>query len=112
GGLAELLQQEDLVGIAAGEPVGAVDADDVEFALAGGVAEAVEGGAVEPRARIALVDVDVIVFEFVALCGRPAPQGVELTVDRLVTPLPLGRDAGVDRGSHGLHSDLALNCSN
>src|SRR5262249_20938011 len=112
GGLAELLQQEDLVGVAPSESVGAVDADDVEFALAGGVAEAVEGGAVEPRARIALVDVDVIVFEFVAVCGRPAPQGVELAVDRPVTPLPLGRDSGVDRRSHGLHSDLAMSCSN
>ena len=61
GGLAELLQQEDLVGVAAGQPVGAVDADDVELALAGGVAEAVEGRAVEPRAGVALVDVDVIV---------------------------------------------------
>ncbi len=111
-GLAELLQQEDLVGITPGESIGAIDADDFEFALAGGVAEAVEGGAVEPRTRITLVDVDVIVFEFVAVCGRPAPQGVELAVDRLVTPLPLGRDAGVDRGSHGPHSHLVMNCSN
>src|SRR3954464_3276581 len=51
-GLAELLQEEDLVGVAAGQPVGGVDAEDVELALAGGVAEAVERGAVEPRARI------------------------------------------------------------
>jgi hypothetical protein len=71
-GLAELLQEEDLVGVAAGQPVGAVDAEDVELALSGGVAEAVERGAVEPRARIALVDVDVIVLEFVAVGGRPA----------------------------------------
>ena len=82
GGLAELLQQEDLVGVAAGQPVGAVDAEDVELALAGGVAEAVEGRAVEPRAGVALVDVDVIVVEFVAVGGRPAAQGVELAVDR------------------------------
>ena len=51
GGLAELLQQQDLVGIAPSESVGAVDADDFEFALVGGVAEAVEGGAVEPCAE-------------------------------------------------------------
>ena len=56
-GPAEFLQQEDLVGIAAGQPVGAVDRDDVELALAGGVAEAVEGRAIEPRAGVALVDV-------------------------------------------------------
>ena len=110
GGLAELLQQEDLVGVAAGQPVGAVDADDVELALAGGVAEAVEGGAVEPRAGVALVDVDVIVLEFVAVGGGPAAQGVELAVDRLVTPLLLGRDPGIDRGSHGLHSDPEMSC--
>ena len=70
-GLAEFLEQEDLVGIAAGEAVGAVDDDDVESAR-GGVAEPVKGRAVEPRARIALVGVDVNVFEFVAVCGRPS----------------------------------------
>jgi hypothetical protein len=44
GGLAQFLQQEDRVGRAPGQPVGAGDADDVAFALAGGVAEAVAGG--------------------------------------------------------------------
>ena len=105
GGLAELLQQEDLVGVAPGQPVGAVDAEDVELALAGGVAEAVECGAVEPRARVALVDVDMIVLEFVAVGGRPAAQGVELAVDGLLTPLLLGRDPGVDGRFHRVRSD-------
>jgi hypothetical protein len=48
-GPAEFLQQEDLVGVAPCQPVGAVDGDDVEFALAGGVAKAVEGRSVEAR---------------------------------------------------------------
>ncbi|HMB03195.1 MAG TPA: hypothetical protein VKP69_05560 [Isosphaeraceae bacterium] len=108
GGPAEFLQQEDLVGVAAGQSVGAVDAEDVELALAGGVAETVECGAVEPRARIALVDVNVIVFEFVAVGGRPAAQGVELAVHGLLTPLLLGRDPGVNGRFHLVRSDSEM----
>jgi hypothetical protein len=52
----------------------------------------------------------VIVFEFVALGGRPAAQGLELAVDRLVTPLLVGRDAGVERRFHELHSDPGKRC--
>ena len=44
-GPAELLQEDDLIGVAAGQAVGAVDRDDVELALACGVAEPVEGRA-------------------------------------------------------------------
>jgi len=110
GSLAELLQQEDLVGVAAGQPVGAVDAEDVELALAGGVAEAVERRTIEPRARVALVNVDMIVFQFVAVGGRPAAQGVELAVHGLLTPLLLGRDPGVDGRFHLVRSDSEMRC--
>src|SRR4051794_23344766 len=109
GGLAELLQEEDLVGVAAGEPVGAIDAEDVELALAGGVAEAVQRGAVEPRARIALTNVDVTVLEFMAAGGRPAAEGGEPAVDGLLTPLPHGRDPGVDRRFHRARSYSKIN---
>ena len=80
------------------------------LALAGGVAEAVECRAVEPRARITLVDIDMIVFEFVAVGGRPAAEGLELAVNRLVTPLLVGRDSGVDRRFHGVLSGHEMRC--
>jgi hypothetical protein len=109
GGLAKFLQQEDLVGVASGQSIRAVDADDVEFALARGVAEAVEGRAIEPSAGVTLIDVNMIVFEFVAVGGGPATQGVELAVNRLVASLLVGRDPGVNRGSHDPRSDLDMN---
>ncbi|XBH01922.1 hypothetical protein V5E97_26780 [Singulisphaera sp. Ch08] len=47
GGTAEFLEQEDLVGVSASEPIRTEDSDDIELALAGGVTESVEGRAVE-----------------------------------------------------------------
>jgi hypothetical protein len=99
-GPAELLQQEDLVGVTPRQPVGAEDRDDIELAGAGGVAEAVEGGSVEARSGVSLVDEDVLVLELMPAIRGPAAEGRELAVDRLVTPLPLGRDPGRDGGSH------------
>jgi hypothetical protein len=70
-GLAEFFEEEDLVGVLAGQAVGAVDGQDVEFALAGGVAEAARAGAAEPRPRVALVGEDVLGPQLVPLCGSP-----------------------------------------
>jgi hypothetical protein len=111
-GPAEFLKQEDLVGVTPGQPVGGIDRDDLELTLTRGITEAIECRAVEPRPRVTLIDVNMLVFEIVALGGRPASRGVELAVNRLVPPLLVGRDSGVDRGSHGLHSDDEVqNCS-
>src|SRR5207248_698156 len=74
--------------------------------LAGGVAEAVEGGAVEPRPGVALVNEDMIALEFVAVGRGPGAEGTDLAVDGLVTPLLLGRDPGINGGSHGPNSPL------
>ena len=70
-GLAKFFEEEDLVGVLAGQAVGAVDRQDVEFPRAGGIAEAVQAGAVEPRPRIALVGEDVLRPQFVPSFGGP-----------------------------------------
>ena len=64
--LAELLQEEDLVGVLAGQAVGAEDGQDVELAVAGGVPQAVESGAVQALAGVALVGEDVLGAELMA----------------------------------------------
>jgi hypothetical protein len=99
-GPAEFLEQEDLVGVAAGEPVGAVDGEDLELALASGVAKAVEGGAVEPRSGVTFINENMSFCEFMAVGRGPGAEGLELAVDGLVTTLLLGRHSGINGGSH------------
>jgi chitinase len=53
-GAAELLQDQRLVGILAGEPVGAEHRDDVDLGIADGVAQCVEAGPVEPGDHVNL----------------------------------------------------------
>jgi hypothetical protein len=71
GGLAQLLQQEHLVGVAAREAVRAVHGDDGEGAFPRGVAEAIQCGPIEARAGVALVGEDVLGPERVALRLHP-----------------------------------------
>ena len=54
-GAAELLQEQDLIGVVAGQPVRAEHRDDVDLGVADGVAQRVEPGPVEPCAAVALV---------------------------------------------------------
>jgi hypothetical protein len=51
-GLAQLLQEQDLVGILAGQSIGAEDGDDVEIAAEGGVSQAIQAGPIESGTRV------------------------------------------------------------
>src|SRR5262249_52822199 len=73
----------------------------VEGALARRVAEAVEGGPVQARAGVALVGEDVLGSERVARRLHPLTEGSQLPLNRLIALLAAGRDAGVDRCTHG-----------
>jgi hypothetical protein len=59
-GLAELFEQQRLVGVLAGQAVGAEDGDHSDGAVLNGVPEPVQGGPVQPGAGIAFVGVDVL----------------------------------------------------
>ena len=100
-GAAELLQEQDLVGVPARQAVGGQRGDDPDGAVAHGVAQRVEAGSVEPAAAVTLVAEHVLVGEGVAVGGGPGAQGGELAVDGLLALLALGRDAGVEGGAHG-----------
>src|SRR3954464_805234 len=100
-GAAELLQEQDLVGVLARQPVRGQHGDDPDGAVAHGVAQRVQAGSVEPAAAVALVAEDVLVGEGVAVVGDPGAQGGELAVDGLLALLALGRDAGIKGGAHG-----------
>jgi hypothetical protein len=100
-GPAELLQEQDLVGVAPRQAIGAQHRDEPDGAVADGVAQRVEAGSVEAAAAVALVAEDVLLGELMAVGGGPSAQGGELAVDRLLALLALGRDAGVEGGAHG-----------
>ena len=100
-GAAELLQEQDLVGVLAGQAVGGEDAEDLDLAVAHAIAQGVEAGPVEAGAAAALVPEHVVVVQVVTLGLGPGAQGGELAVDGLLALLALGRDASVDGGAHG-----------
>jgi hypothetical protein len=87
---AELLEQQDLIGVAPRQTVGAQHRDEVDSAVADRVAQGVEAGSVEAGATVALVTEDVLLRELVPSSRSPAPQGSELAVNRLLAFLALG----------------------
>jgi hypothetical protein len=70
-GAAELLQQQDLVGVLARKAVGGQHGDDADGAVAHGVAQRVQAGPVEPAAAVTLVAEDVLIGEGVSTGGCP-----------------------------------------
>jgi len=57
--LPELLEEQDLIGILASQPVRAQDGDDIDDALLHRVAESVQARPIQAGARVSLVNVDV-----------------------------------------------------
>ena len=101
---AELLQQQDLVGVSARQPVGGQHGDDPDGTVVHGVAQSVEPGSVEPAAAVALVTEDMLVGHDMVSRNRPGVQGGELAVDGLIAFLALGGHAGIESGAHGGHT--------
>jgi hypothetical protein len=99
-GLAELLQEQDLVGVLAGQPVGVEDGDDVEAPASCGVPESVKAGPVEAGAGVTLVGVDAVIGEVMSVRRRPGSEDVNLAVDRLLAFLSPGGHPGIDRRTH------------
>jgi hypothetical protein len=94
----ELLEDQHLVGVGAREAIGAQAEHAVQDAGLGGVAQAIEPGTVEPRARVAVIDElldDLVAGRF----GRGA-QRFELRGDRAALLLALGRHARVEADPH------------
>src|SRR3954469_23977028 len=77
---ADLFQEQDLVGVFAGEAIGGQHGDDSDATVAHGVPECVEAGPVEPAAAVALVAEDEVVADLVPSRSRPVAQSGELAV--------------------------------
>ena len=95
-GASELLQQQDLVGVAAGEAVRRVDVEGVDARQGDQVAQALQGGADQAGAAVAVVDEQPVVGDGVAVPGGARRQLAQLAVDGVPLSLLVGGDPGVD----------------
>ncbi len=105
-GAGELLEQQDLIGILAAEPIGAVHEEAIDLPLGRQVAHALQARPDERRATPALILVHPAIRNQVVVLGGVRAQGAGLTGDRLLLFLPVRRDPSVDRG--GLHGTPLL----
>ena len=94
----ELFEDQHLVGVGAREAIRAQAQDGVQRAGLGRVAQAVQRGAVQPRARVAVVDELGNDALAPVVCRRA--QQLQLRADRAALLLALGRDPRVYRDPH------------
>ncbi len=104
---AELLQQKDLIGILARQPVWTEHHHDVDGGITDGIPQAVQPRPVQPGAAVALVAAHVRVGQGMTLSCDPGLQGGELAVDGLLALLALGRDPAVEGNAHGSSPGIA-----
>jgi hypothetical protein len=98
---AEFFQQQHLIGVLASQAIGRQHGDELDGAVTHGIAQSVESGAVKPAAAVAVISEDMLFGEVVILGDSPCTQRGKLAVYGLTALLVLGRDAGIDGGSHG-----------
>jgi hypothetical protein len=94
----ELLEDQHLVGVGAGQAIDAQAQYLVEHARLGSITHAIERGAIQPRARITIVD--ELLDHLMPISPSGSPQRLKLRADRATLLLALGRHAGVEPDSH------------
>ena len=107
-GMSELLEQQDLVGIAAGEAVRRVDVEDVDGGQRDQVAQALQGGADQAGAAVAVVDEQPVVRDEWPSRAHSCGQLAQLAVDGVPLSLLVGRDPGVDGHGGRAGGEMAL----
>ncbi|MCW2239206.1 hypothetical protein M2351_003836 [Azospirillum canadense] len=98
---AELLQEQHLVGVAAGQTVRSQHRDDLHLTIAHRIAQGIQPRPVEPGTAVAFVAKHMAVIQVVAVGVGPRAQSGELAFDGLLAFLAFGGDAGVDGSAHG-----------
>ena len=98
----ELLEDQDLVGILAGEAIRVLDVESVEGAGGGLVAEPLQARPQEDGPADAVVDEPQLRVAVQAVVADAAVERLELAGDRALLGLPLGGDPGVERHAEGV----------
>jgi hypothetical protein len=99
---AELVDQQHLVSIVAGQAVGAMDIKTVEHCRCGRIAQALQRGSDQGSAGIPVVNEATLRFQANTILGEASFQGRDLAGNR-----PFGgvgiRNPSVDGNTWGLH---------
>ena len=94
----QLVEDQDLVGVGAGEPVRRQAPHPLDQPGLGGVTQRVQAGPVQPGAGVAVVD--VLADQFVPGGGDVLAQHRQLGADGAAFGLPLGGHPGIQRRPH------------
>src|SRR6266508_445233 len=97
---AEFVDEQHLVDVVTGQPVGRGDHDQVKLGQRGMVPQPVQTRAAKAGAAVAVVAVDVLVTQCPATLGHRGTQPVKLLLDGLRLGLAGGRDPRIDRRAH------------
>src|SRR5829696_1815428 len=95
-GAGELLQQQHLMRVAAGEAIRGMDVDDIDRRQGHEVTQALQGRSDQTGAAVAVVDEQHVIAELIAVLYHSRFQLGELAVDGVALSLLVGRDARVD----------------
>jgi hypothetical protein len=100
-GGGDLLEQQHLVDVVAGQPIGGGDRHPVEGAQRGAIPQPLQAGAPEAGAAEAVIAEDVLVRHRPALREGVRPQAIELLGDAVGLRLALGGHPRVEGDPHG-----------
>ena len=101
-GMSELLEQQNLMRIAAGEAIRGMDVEEIDGRQRDEVAQTLQGGADQAGAAVAVVDEPQIVPDAMAVLRGARGQLRQLAVDGVMLSLLVGRDPGVEGDLQGL----------
>jgi hypothetical protein len=97
---AELVQQQHLVDVVAGQPVGCDDHDQVELGQRRVIPQPVQARSAQAGAAVAVIAVDVLLVQRPAALGDRRTQPVKLLLDGLGLGLAGRGDPRIDRHAH------------
>ena len=100
---AKLLDQQNLIGIPPGQPIGSVHINPIELATRHGVAQAFQSWASQRGAAAALVDVGMMRIDGDRVGTSPLVQSCKLAGDRIATCLAICGHAGVEASRDATH---------
>ncbi len=96
-GARELLNQDGLVHIAAGQAIGRMHIDDINRGPGDGIAQALQGGPDQTGAAVTLVNKAKLSADFTAIGGCPRHQVIDLAINGVTLRLLVGGYSGIDR---------------
>ncbi|ESZ30853.1 hypothetical protein X732_30570 [Mesorhizobium sp. L2C066B000] len=99
-GTTELVDQQRLMGVAAGEPIGSMDVETLDVATGNRIPQPLQRRAKQNRTTVAVIQIAVTWLKHEAIGGNAFLQRYDLTGDRVVARLGLAGYPCIERASH------------